>query len=69
LAEKGSKVFRRSLYFVKDLKLGHVITQNDIRRIRPGHGLAPKHYNELLGSTLSANVHRGQPVDWDVINK
>ena len=68
-AEQGSKVFRRSLYFVQDLKAGHVITQNDIRRIRPGHGLAPKYFDDLLGLMLSSDVHRGQPVGWDVINK
>jgi pseudaminic acid synthase len=68
-AEQGSKVFRRSLYFVKDLKLGHVLTKHDIRRIRPGHGLPPKYFDDLLGLTLSADVHRGQPVHWDVINK
>ena len=69
IAEKGSEVFRRSLYFVKDLKLGHVITKNDIRRIRPGHGLPPKYFDELLGQTLSEDVHRGQPVKWNLISK
>ena len=44
-AEAGSKVFRRSLYFVKDLPAGHVIEPGDIRRIRPGMGLAPKFFD------------------------
>ena len=68
-AEKGSKVFRRSIYFVKDLKIGHIITKDDIRRIRPGHGLPPKYFEDLLGQTLSEDVYRGQPVKWDLITK
>ncbi len=69
VAEQGSKVFRRSLYFVKDLKSGHVITNKDVRRIRPGHGLAPKHFDEVIGATLSTDVCRGQPVNWKNIKR
>jgi pseudaminic acid synthase len=61
-AEEGSKVFRRSLYFVKDLPAGHVITAEDIRRIRPGMGLAPKYLDEVLGKSLAAAVEKGAPV-------
>lgn len=68
-AEQGSKVFRRSIYFVKDLKSGHVITNKDIRRIRPGHGLAPKYFDELIGAVTSMDVFRGQPVDWKNIKR
>jgi len=65
-AEEGSKVFRRSLYFVKDLPVGHVITPEDIRRIRPGMGLAPKYFNDLLGSELQQDVLRGQATSWSL---
>jgi pseudaminic acid synthase len=61
-AEEGSKVFRRSLYFVKDLPVGHVIANEDIRRIRPGMGLAPKHLEALIGRRLRVPVKRGCPV-------
>jgi pseudaminic acid synthase len=61
-AEEGSKVFRRSLYFVKDLTAGHVIGPGDIRRIRPGMGMAPKFYEEVIGARLTSNVARGTPV-------
>lgn len=64
-AEEGSKVFRRSLYFVKDLPAGHGITPEDIRRIRPGMGLAPKYFDQVVGSRLSQAVKRGTPVNWD----
>jgi N-acetylneuraminate synthase len=62
-AEAGSKIFRRSLYFVRDLPRGHVITPADIQIIRPGFGLAPKKINECLGAKLLQDVKRGQPVE------
>jgi pseudaminic acid synthase len=61
-AEKGSKVFRRSLYFVKDLPAGHVIQPDDIRRIRPGMGLAPKHFNRVVGKITTSPIFFGDPV-------
>lgn len=69
IAEMSNKVFRRSIYFVKDLKSGHVITDEDIRRIRPGHGLPPKYFDELIGAITSTDVFRGQPVDWKNIKR
>lgn len=68
-AEAGSMVFRRSIYFVRDLTAGSVIGPGDIRRIRPGMGLAPKHFNELLGKTLKTDVKYGMPVNWSVFNE
>lgn len=66
--ESKSKVFRRSLYFVKDLKAGALITKEDIRRIRPGYGLAPKHFDEILGKKLSKDVSRGEAVSWSAFS-
>lgn len=63
-AEEGSKVFRRSLYFVKDLPAGHVIQPGDIRRIRPGMGLAPKYFDEVVGKKLKVAIKTGAPVGW-----
>jgi len=64
-AEVGSKVFRRSLYFVKDLPAGHIIRPEDIRRIRPGMGLPPKYFDQVVGQRLSQAVKRGMPVHGD----
>lgn len=64
-AEEGSKVFRRSLYFVKNLPIGHAIKADDIRRIRPGMGLAPKFYQKALGRKLSKKVIKGQAVSFE----
>ena len=66
-AEDGSLIFRRSIYFVKDLQKGQVITESDIRRIRPGFGLPPKHFDEIVGQTVRQNVQRGDPVRWDLL--
>ncbi len=64
-AEEGSKVFRRSLYFVRDLPAGHVIGPGDIRRIRPGMGLAPKYLDEIVGRFLTHDVAVGTAVTWE----
>lgn len=62
--EKNNMKFRRSLYFVKNLMKGSTVTKYDVRRIRPGHGLAPKFYDEIIGKTLKENVEIGDPVTW-----
>lgn len=66
-AEQENIKFRRSIFFVKDLKAGEVLQEQHIRRIRPGFGLAPKYYKELLGKTVTENVSRGTPTSWDLI--
>jgi N-acetylneuraminate synthase len=65
VAEEGCKAFRRSLYFVRDLPVGHILGTDDLRRIRPGHGLPPKYLEDLLGKTLQKDVFRGDPVRLD----
>lgn len=68
-AEEGSKLFRRSVYFVRDVAAGAVVTADDIRRIRPGIGLAPKHFDTLIGKRLKLNIIRGTPTSWDLFNE
>jgi pseudaminic acid synthase len=63
-AEEGSRVFRRSLYFVRDLPAGHQIEPTDIRRIRPGLGLSAKHYDSLIGKILTIPASYGEAVSW-----
>lgn len=57
-SEQGNAQFRRSLYFVKDMKAGDVIDETCIRSVRPGFGLAPKFYDEILGKTLVQDVKK-----------
>ena len=63
-AEKNSLIFRRSIYFVSDLKAGDKVSEKDIRRIRPGYGLPPKFFNKIIGMRLKKDVQRGDPVSW-----
>ena len=54
--ESKNKVFRRSLYFVKDLKKGEKITKSNIRRIRPGYGLSPKYIDQIINRKVNKNI-------------
>ncbi len=66
-AEKGNVKFRRSLYIVKDIKAGEVLTEEHVRSIRPGFGLAPKHYEEVLGCKVNRDLKKGTALTFDVI--
>ncbi|MCU4362174.1 pseudaminic acid synthase [Acinetobacter sp. WU_MDCI_Abxc22] len=68
-SEQGNAQFRRSLYFVKDLKAGDVIDESSIRSVRPGYGLPPKFYDEILGKKVTQNVSVNTPVTIEIINK
>lgn len=68
-AEAGNKVFRRSIYFVRDLPAGSVINHGDIRRIRPGMGLPPKNFDDLIGRKLKVAVQRGTATRWDFFDE
>jgi pseudaminic acid synthase len=66
-AEKASLVFRRSLYIAKDMKAGDEFTKENLRAIRPGLGLAPKHYDSILGRKARRDLKKGTPVSWDLV--
>lgn len=66
-AEAGSLVFRRSLYIVEDMKAGDVLTPANLRAIRPGLGLPPKHIEQLMGKRVARDVARGTPASWDLL--
>ncbi len=68
-AEEGSKVFRRSVYFVRDLPAGAVVGVGDIRRIRPGMGLPPKYFDSLIGRRLKSGVTRGTATSWELFDE
>ncbi|MBO8158621.1 MAG: pseudaminic acid synthase [Thermosyntropha sp.] len=65
--EKKSLKFRRSLYIAKDMKEGEVLTEENLRIIRPGYGLEPKYYETVLGRRVNRDVKKGTPVSWDII--
>jgi len=62
--EKSNALLRRSLYVVKDIAQGEAFTEENIRSIRPGHGLPPKHYGEILGRKAKHALARGAALQW-----
>lgn len=68
VAECHSIQFRRSLYIVKDLKAGEILSKDNVRAIRPGFGLPPKYLNEISGKKLLEDVKKGTALSWDLIN-
>ena len=66
-SEKESRRLRRSLYVVKDVKLGDVVTHENVRAIRPGGGCAPKMLGQMLGRHFSADFQAGTPMSSDLI--
>ncbi|MDP2167686.1 MAG: pseudaminic acid synthase [Thermodesulfovibrionales bacterium] len=65
--EEKSKVFRRSLFVVKDVKAGDIFTEDNVRSIRPGHGLKPKHIKDVLGKKASKDIKKGTPLDQSML--
>jgi len=66
--EASSKVFRRSLFVVEDIKKGGVFTKNNVRSIRPGYGLPPKELSTILGNKARINIERGTPLQWEMLS-
>jgi len=67
--EAGSRVFRRSLFVVKDVGSGEVFTSENLRSIRPGHGLHTRHLPEVLGRRAAHDIARGTPLNWDLVDR
>jgi len=68
-SEQGNVKFRRSLYFVKDLKAGDVITEDAVRSVRPGFGIAPKNLKTIIGAKTLRDIKANTPVNLDTIAK
>jgi N-acetylneuraminate synthase len=66
-SEEGNIVLRRSLYAVADIAEGEVLTPANVRSIRPGHGLKPKHLPDVLGRRAARAIARGTPLSFDLI--
>jgi N-acetylneuraminate synthase len=65
--ESKSRVFRRSLFVVADVKAGEIFDERNVRSIRPGHGLPPKYINDVLGRKAGRDVQRGTPFRWELL--
>ncbi|MEJ1224830.1 pseudaminic acid synthase [Pseudomonas sp. CCNWLW56] len=66
-SEQGNVQFRRSLYVVEDIAKGEVITLQNVRSVRPGYGLAPKHLEGVLGKVVSVDIKRNTPLSYDLL--
>jgi pseudaminic acid synthase len=65
--EESSRVFRRSLFVVQDMKRGEPFTARNVRSIRPGHGMHTRHLSEVLGKAAACDIERGTPLSWSLI--
>ena len=66
-SERGNASYRRSLYFVKDIKKGEVISESAIRSVRPGHGLPPKYFDMIAGKIAKRDIKKNTPTSLDLI--
>jgi pseudaminic acid synthase len=65
--EQRSKQFRRSLYIARDMLAGEVLDARNLRIVRPGFGLPPRHYEQLLGKRIGRDAPAGTPLQWDLL--
>ncbi|CZF79910.1 Pseudaminic acid synthase [Grimontia celer] len=68
-AEKGNVQFRRSLYVAQDIKKGETLNSDNVRSVRPGFGLAPKHYDAVMGRIALSDIPAGTALNWELISK
>lgn len=67
-SEQGNAVFRRSLYVVEDIAAGQPFTEKNLRSIRPGYGLPPKHFEQFVGQKAARAIQRGTALTWDMMD-
>jgi len=66
--EKASLAFRRSLYIAKDVKMGELLDDKNVRAVRPGFGLPPKYFDSVVGRRAALDMPAGTPLSWDVLS-
>ena len=67
--EARSRLFRRSLFVVQDVKCGQMFTTENVHSIRPAQGLHTRYFSEVLGKRAARNIERGTPLSWDLVEK
>jgi N-acetylneuraminate synthase len=67
--EESSRVFRRSLFVVENLKRGELFTAENVRSIRPGYGLHTRHLQEIIGQRAARDIERGTPLSWELVDR
>jgi pseudaminic acid synthase len=66
-AEEKSRAFRRTLYIARDMKAGDTLNADNLRIVRPGFGLAPKHYDTIMGKRINRDAAAGTPLSWELL--
>ncbi len=65
--QRDSAAFRRSLFVVRDMRAGELLSAENVRSIRPGFGLHTRHLDEILGRKAARDIARGTPLAWDMV--
>jgi N-acetylneuraminate synthase len=68
-SERSSRVFRRSLFVVQAVRQGETFNEENVRSIRPGHGLHTRHLDQIVGQRAARDIERGTPLSWDLVVK
>ena len=68
-SERSSRVFRRSLFVVQAVRQGETFSEENVRSIRPGHGLHTRHLRQIVGQRAARDIERGTPLSWDLVAK
>ncbi len=66
--ELKNRIFRRSLFVVRNTEFGESVTVDNVRSIRPGSGLHPRHFKEIIGRTFTRDIQKGTPLDWNMLS-
>jgi len=67
-SERSSRVFRRSLFVVQAVRQGETFSEENVRSIRPGHGLHTRHLRQIVGRRASRDIDRGTPLSWELVD-
>jgi N-acetylneuraminate synthase len=67
--ELNSRIFRRSLFVVQDLKRGECFDEKNVKSIRPAHGLHTRYLHEVVGKRATHDIERGTPLTWDLVER
>jgi pseudaminic acid synthase len=65
--ENASRLYRRSLFVVRDIARGEIFSEDNVRSIRPGHGLPPKYQDQIIGKKAKKDIKSGTPLSWDLV--
>jgi len=68
MQEEASRVFRRSLFVVKNMRIGEMFSDENVRSIRPGYGLHTRHLKDIVGKSARKDIDRGTPLSWDLVS-